>query len=43
MENLRNVISGLFESTAVRIFAGLVALGAVPFYLLSMAAASLTN
>lgn len=43
MEAVQNTISEIFESTAVRVIAGLIALGSVPCYLLSMATASLTN
>ena len=43
MSNLRNAISEAFQSTTVRIVVGLVVLGTVPCYLLSLVSASLTN
>lgn len=41
MSQLQQTLSEAFQSTTVRVVVGLVALGAVPFYLLSLVSASL--
>ena len=41
METLRNIISTAFESYLVRIAVVCVSLGAIPFYFLSLATASI--
>ena len=41
MSQLFEIVSDAFQSTTVRVIVGLIALGSVPFYLLSMVTASL--
>ena len=41
MHNIRNIISEAYESTTVRAFAALFALGALPVYFLSLIKVSL--
>lgn len=43
METITTIVREAWESTLVRLFVLAVALGAVPFYLLSMAVATLGN
>lgn len=43
MSTIKETVCEALESTLVRLFLGAVALGAVPFFFLSMAKASLAN